>query len=284
MDNVRRILELSFYNLKKWIVNPRIYILFILISCYTHYILSPIAVFAKNVDIDVSPFVFPFFISSTYTGKLLLMGVVLLFCDAPFTEQDHPYIILRSGRRIWYLGQLIYILIGSAIYSLALILITVIVLLPNISLTLEWGKVITTLAQTNISYQYGIPVLFNKSIVLEFTPFMAMTIQFLLCWLTCVMLGNLLFFVNARISRAAGSIVTIALILLQVATELIGTAKASYFSPTAWISFSKLNVDGVSEYPTITYAISSLIILILILSVLSYLAVRRKDVEVLKSI
>lgn len=284
MDNIRKVFGVSFYNFKKWLINPRIYILFILVLCYTHYILSPVRDFAERVNIDVAPYIFPFFITSTYTGKLLLMGVVLLFCDAPFTEQDHPYIILRSGRKIWYLGQFLYILIGSAIYSFSLILITIIVLLPHISLTWEWGKVITTLAQTNIGYQYGIPVLFNKSIVLEYTPLMAMIIQFLLCWLTCTMLGNLLFFVNSRISRAAGSIVAIALVLLQVATELIGTAKASFFSPTAWISFSKLNVDGVSEYPSITYAISSLIILIIIFSVLSYLAVRKKDVEILKPI
>ena len=36
---------------------------------------------------------------------MLFLGVVLLFCDAPFIEDEQPYIMLRSGRRICSSGK-----------------------------------------------------------------------------------------------------------------------------------------------------------------------------------
>lgn len=56
---------------------------------------------------------------------MLFLGVVLLFCDAPFIEDEQPYIMLRSGRRIWFIGQMLYIVVASVLYLIVLYFISV---------------------------------------------------------------------------------------------------------------------------------------------------------------
>ena len=62
-------------------------------------------------------------------------GLILLLCDAPFIESDHPALLLRSGRRTWTAGQVLYIAGTSAVYFAVVYLLTVLVLLPHVALS-----------------------------------------------------------------------------------------------------------------------------------------------------
>ena len=69
--------------------------------------------FLFEVRYSITPYLFPFIMSDSNSVLLFTLGIVLLLCDAPFIEEDQPYIILRSGRKLWTLGQMLYMCIAT---------------------------------------------------------------------------------------------------------------------------------------------------------------------------
>ncbi|MDD3278592.1 MAG: hypothetical protein PHG16_06870 [Lachnospiraceae bacterium] len=283
MANLNRTLLIATYNIKKWFANPRIYVIVILLFFYVHFMESPIKIFSQNVHINLPPFLMPFLISSVYSGKILLLLLILLFCDAPFTEEEYPYIIMRSGRKRWYLGQIFYIYIAAAFYTLLIGIITALVLIPNLELMSDWGKVINTFAQTGIASQHGIVIPFDYAIIQSFSPIEAMGLQFILCELIFAMFGKLMFLLNTLTSRAVGAVVATGVVFFQIFAENI-SPKLTYFSPASWISLSFLSIDGTGRYPSLRYALIVLIILNIVLAIASLRVVLKSDIKVLKNI
>lgn len=283
MDNLKKVMKISFYNIKKWGINPRIYVILILLVCYIHFMEKPVKIFAENTNFNLSPYLFPFLISSGYSSKILLLLLIMLFCDAPFTECEYPYIVIRSGRKKWYLGQQLYICLASAIYMVLIIITSILVMLPNVSFELIWGKVINTFAQTGIAVQHGIVIPFDFYTVQKFSPIQAMVMQGLLCWLVFVMIGNVMFLINTITSRAFGALVATGIVFFQMFAENISIIW-TYFSPTSWMSLSFLSIDGIGTHPSLVYALFMLVILNISLALISYKVVSRKDIDILKNI
>lgn len=278
-----RPLKIAVYNIKKWCVNPRIYIIFVLLTCYIHYMEKPIKSFSEYVNINISPYLFPFLISSGYSSKIILLLLILLFCDAPFMENEYPYIAIRSGRKKWCQGQQAYIGIASAIYVIFIVMSTVIVMIPNISFEWGWGKVINTFAQTGTAAQKGIMIPFDFNIVQNYSPILIMMLQLLLCWLEFVTIGNLMFLLNILSSRATGAVVATGLVFFQIFAESIAVSW-TYFSPTSWMSLSFISINGIGERPSLSYALITLVAINLFLLAASFKIASRKDIEVLKNI
>ena len=133
MDKIREALFVSSNNFKKWAVNPRIYIVLLLLIGYITMMLNCVNDFCSKSGYKITPWVFPFFIAQPYSLLMILLGLILLFCDAPFMESEQPYIIMRSGREIWTAGQILYIVLSSAIFFAIVELLTILLLLPNLS-------------------------------------------------------------------------------------------------------------------------------------------------------
>lgn len=214
---------------------------------------------------------------------MLFLGVVLLFCDAPFIEDEQPYIMLRSGRRIWFIGQMLYIVVASVLYLIVLYFISVLVLLPHIEWSAEWGKLLSTFSQTSAAGQNGISIPFARVITARFDPIPAVLRCVVNGSLVATVLGMLMFFVNLNISRTAGGICGTALVLWNMVTY-----KTWYWfvniSPVSWVNLSRVDYDGSSIYPSLTYILLALLALFAVLSVTSWVTLRRRNIDVLKSV
>lgn len=53
--------------------------------------------------------------SSVMLSSLLL---ILLFADMPFISQATPYWLVRTKRKIWLAGQIIYVILATVIYNI----------------------------------------------------------------------------------------------------------------------------------------------------------------------
>ena len=133
--NIARIV--CFQNLRKWSSNYRVWVIAILLIILTHNFTKEIVDFAREINIDVSPWIFPFLFTQKFIKLLFFFPLILLFSDAPFIDDNQPYIIARSGRTSWSIGQIGYIFIASAVYFIFLMFLTVIINLPNIQFTTE---------------------------------------------------------------------------------------------------------------------------------------------------
>lgn len=131
MGKVFACFSITLHNFKKWAVNPRLYILLLIEVLYLHSRLSPVGELCARTGYKVTPYLLPFLLDEGSAVMMLFLGVVLLFCDAPFIEDEQPYIMLRSGRRIWFIGQMLYIVVASVLYLIVLYFISVLVLLER---------------------------------------------------------------------------------------------------------------------------------------------------------
>lgn len=277
MDKGNTFFRIAIYEIKKWKTNPKIIVLLLLSGMYIHYMLRPVAVFAKSVEICVSPFIFPFLMSSNYSIRIFSLMAVLLFCDAPFWDGAHLYIFMRSGRRKYYIGQQIYIFMAAGIFTIYLFGMTNLVLIPELGSELGWGKVINTFVQTGSAVRYGIAIPFDNSITANFSPCRAVVLEIFLCWLLFAFLGNLIYFFNMVILKPVGIIASVACILFQIIAEDI-SPEWVYVSPVSWVSLSTLDIMKVNNYPDLGYAFIALCGLNVLLGLMSAIYIKKHDV------
>lgn len=283
MDKLRLVLSIALHNFKKWTVNPRMYILLLMLVMYLYSRLSTINDFCAAFDYKIAPHILPFLMDEGNAVMLIMLGAVLLFCDAPFIESEQPYIIMRAGRRAWLCGQFVYILLASALYFLVVALLCMVILLPNLEFTAGWGKVINTFSQTTVAAQHRITIPFARAITNRFVPLEAVVRCFLNSWLVASMLGALMFFVNLNISRTAGAVSGAGLVLWNMVTYKTNPVAVN-FSPVSWVSLSRMDYDGSTAYPSNAYIWCLLVGLLLALIFCTWLTMRRRNIDVLKSV
>lgn len=280
MGNLLNCFRIAVNNFRKWRANPRYYILALLLLMFLNIFLAPVRRAASFVELPVSAWVFPFLMSNYYFLMIIMFGFVLFLCDAPFIDSEQAYLIIRSGKKTWLKGQLLYICLASAVYFLFVFLVSVILLLPNITFSADWGKLLRTLSQTDLSQQFEVSLGISYKIIRLYHPAAAMGISALMAWLVGVLFGVLLFVLNAFFSRAVGVIVTSGLVLLEIFARS-NPYRITYFSPVSWASLTILDTEGISKYPSLSYAIVCTLLLILILSAVSLQWAKKRDIKVL---
>ena len=282
MDNIRKTLHIAGNNFKKWKTNPRYYVILLFLLGYINMMVSPIRAFCQETGYNIHPYVFPFFLAEPYSLLMVLLGLILLFCDAPFIEDGHPYIIMRSGRKVWTCGQLVYIALASLAYFAIVLFLTVVSLLPYLTFATGWGKVINTLTQTSSSW-YQIPIPFDRSIVERLKPGQAFLIELFLCWLLGTALGYLMFIVNMRIGRNGGPIIAAAVAVFPLVVRR-SDWWLHYVSPASWVSLSVLNLSGSTTFPSFSYAVLALTIIIIAFASIAAASMAHRDVDILKTL
>lgn len=50
-------------------------------------------------------------------GRFWVLGYLLIIADAPFVRRNTYMLLYRSGRRVWNMGMLLYVLIQAFVYS-----------------------------------------------------------------------------------------------------------------------------------------------------------------------
>jgi len=281
MGKLIKIFSCSVQNLRKWSANPRIYVLSLLLIVFLGDSILPIAHFSSAVHVPATPWVFPYLALNQKVLLLLMLGIVLLFCDAPFIDAHQPYVIIRSGKRDWLLGQIVYIMLASALYFLFIALISVMMLLPNLTFSSEWGKILGTLALTDAGTQFNVALPISYQLQLTYTPIAAMAWSLLLNWLVGTFLGLLMFVLNMRLTRELGAVVAAALVFLQYFCFDANGFFLWHLSPVSWASLGNLDTTHTSALPSLTYAVSVLIGLNLMLILLAVLFFRKKNIDVL---
>lgn len=282
MGSIRIAFAVCRQDFRRWASNPRIYVIAILLALFINSLTRPIANLCYSVKIAISPWVFPFITGDFNILPILMFGVVLLFCDAPFLDNSQPYIIARCGKKAWLAGQFLYIFFATVVYFLYVILLTIVNLLPVMRWQTGWGKIISTLCMTDAGRQFQ-TMTFRQEIFQYYTPLQAMGLSFLMAVLVGTFLGLLIFTINLKLSRIIGAIIASAPALL-VDTIFFNEFYFIYYSPVAWASLAKLDPTGTQLLPTVGYAVFWLMVLILVLCVVSFIFMRKKEIEVLPQI
>lgn len=278
---VKKIFCIAMYSIRQWITNPRIICLFVLMSAFVWNDFEVIGDLTGRTGIKTNPLIFPFFSSDPVKQLILLAGIVFLFSDAPFINKNQPYIILRSKRISWVLGQILYIVMASAIYFLFLMLVSILVLLPYATFaTNGWGKIIHTLAQTDAGAQIKLQFGITKEITTFYSPFEAFGLSFLLHWGAACFLGLILFVINLNFNRMLGLVGGGVILFFDLLVTNMLSPTFYHFSPVSLSRLSVLDPMGVSLFPNLTYPFVFFSVSIVVLSALLIVSIKKVSIEI----
>ena len=125
-------------------------LLFVLLQLVImHFYIKNILSFSEAVNYPVSIWIFPFLFQNVYVQFIYGISVVYFFSTVPFFQYSQLYTVIRQGRKRWLIGKSLRILLSSFFLVFIDFLISVIILLPKIEITNDWGKVLYSLAMTN---------------------------------------------------------------------------------------------------------------------------------------
>ena len=134
-------------HFRKWPRSPRIWMVFLIMMTYcTPYFTTTIRQFCQDYDAACTGWLLPLALTVENRRLWIMLLPMLLFCDAPFLDEQQPFLIVRTGRLRWGAGQILYIFAASAVFYLVSFLIMALMLLPYLEFSLDWGKVIRTLS------------------------------------------------------------------------------------------------------------------------------------------
>lgn len=293
MDDFQNILRVCKNSFLKWHKNIRVILVFLLIAIFMFSSVQGVKKLAIDQNMAVTPWVFPFLFKISYNQVLFFLPLIFLFCDAPFFDEQFPYICMRAKRPVWAKGQVLYIFLASLLFTAALYFFSILFLIPNLSFSLEWGKIIRMLSMGSISSQefistYGMGIGVSASILSNYMPLQATAISLLLTWLDCVFLGLLMFLVNLRFPRGLGAIIASIFVCFTFFVSQFSNGFSSqyiyYFSPVSWSNLENIKIRETEIRPTFTYAVCVLFALIVILSFTAVHAMKNRDIEVLPEV
>ncbi|WP_310603845.1 hypothetical protein [Anaerosporobacter sp.] len=243
-------------------------ILCILLYQYTQETMS----FANTVGYKVAPWFLPF-ITSTRMLKVFVLTLYIPFvCTVPRITIIHDYIIIRSKHLPYYLGQCLYIVFTAIVYSFLVMFLPIILNLTHMEWNADWGKVIGTLSEPNLSVLNLETLHYSSSIVKHFTPLQAMFHSYCLMALSLLLIGLLVYIFNMITPKFhAGILVGTFFILFDffLATDIV-YARWLWFSPLSWSKLSIIDFKHTTRNPTFTYCYRFCIIGIILSLVILY--------------
>lgn len=202
MKQLKHVISIAGYNFRLWRGNPRIIITFALtfIMCF---LLSDKAVRFAEEHNTTMQLVETFIWSFGDSNSILLSSVllVMLFADMPFLSSGTPLYLVRTSRRAWITGQVIYTIAATAIYLLFVLVSTALLSLSQSFVANMWSPTAAILGYTNAGKRVAIPALV-KTLEMSW-PYQSMASIFgLMLGYTGVMVMTMLV-CNLRFGQAA---------------------------------------------------------------------------------
>lgn len=278
------VIRIALCNIKKWAVTPRIYIVPILLIIFINMSVNPVLNVSFKLGEAVSPWIFPFILNDEYMVSMIFFTLILLLCDAPFISEEHTFMVIRSGKTKFYTAQILYIMLACAIFVVTAVTATILLLLPNLTYTDDWGKILGTLAQTTLNSQTEVPLNINYSIMINYSPIEAMLICSFMMWIIAVFIGVIMCLLNSLINRFLGTIIAIILVLMQFGISFFYGSSGYWFTPTSWVKLSIINITGEGTSPPLLYCITILLAGIIIMSAITIIVNRKRELKIYSKI
>lgn len=258
MKYIKQIIKICMLNFIKWSSDYRIWTIGILLVILTHESIRDLALIGEKLGVKSTMWYFPFLYCQYHMKLIFTLPLLVLFCNAPFTNKNTLFIISRSGKQKWLSGQLLYIVLSAAAYYGFILLCTVILSLPYAEITADWGKLISTLAYTETAASMGYYFIEVPAYVLTyFTPLQAIWFTFLLSWLTAILIGMIICSLNiltgTKYIGTAVSGIIIVFSCFVAASDKNGLVR---FSPSSWNTLNNIDVGGLTSFPDFYYCVT----------------------------
>lgn len=203
MKKIKQAFSVAAYNFRQWRGNPRIIVTFALafILCF---LLSDKAVnFAveHNTTMQlVEAFIWTF--SDSNSILLSSMLLVLLFADMPFLSSGTPFYLVRTSRKVWVTGQMLYTIAATLLYLLFILASTALICARQSFSANMWSPTAAILGYSGAGQAVALPALV-KTLEMSW-PYQCMATIFLLMLGYALTMVFIMLMFNLRYGPAAG--------------------------------------------------------------------------------
>lgn len=277
-QNLRCIFGIALRNIRSWVQNFRMLMLLLLLCASVSQFCSEINSFSISINAQTNILaILPYMYSSNkpYFRLLIQLGIILMFSNAPFKNDNSLFCVMRTGYKKWCIGQILYIIFASLIYVFSLFLLTNLFCIQTLGYSFSWGKTFATLRFTT-NFVYPI----TEKIQLLYSPLEAFLHTVFLIFMLSVYFGLLIFLMSNLLGKASGLILSAALVLLGLMPDFCSApALIAKISPCSLTQISLLDKTEMTLYPSIAYAYTVLGVLIVALLAANILVYSSKKVR-----
>jgi len=274
MVDIKHAFRFALYDLKKWRRNPRIIIGFILLLLLCLTITDKYISYAVSMGMNIQmfePFIYMF--TNNYSMIYLSLLILLVFNDVPFLENGLPYYLIRSNRKSWVVGQLLYIAIASVI----MITFSLVVCMLGGSHYAFVGDMWSEAAVfiSNGGAQDSMDSI-SMVLLVNSTPIIATANIYGLVLLYTLLIGSILFTANLIRSKYMGTlIVGFSIFFGSISAARWLGSHFVWFSILVHANYATHNFDKSVALPSALASFTIFICLILALSIISYFKSRK---------
>lgn len=209
MKKIRQAFSIAGYNFRLWRRNPRIVVTFSLTFILCFLLTDKAVRFAVEHNTTLQ-LVETFIWSFGDSNSILLSStmLVMLFADMPFLSAGTPFYLIRTDRKTWITGQVIYILAATGVYLLFVLLSTILLSMKYAFPGNMWSPTAAILGYTNAGERVAIPALV-KTLEMSW-PYESMVSIFLLMLGYSGVMVMIMLVCNLRYGQAAGVVSVLA--------------------------------------------------------------------------
>jgi len=245
---------------------------FILALAAVYEIAHPLRELGAKYSIPVNGFSAAFIWSDMFTVFILFLGVFIMFCDLPFKDNQQMFLLSRSGKRVWIFSQVLYVIFMSFVYTAFIFVCFCVYLIPDLAFDVKsWGKIMRSVAATNIGNSVDLRISMTTSVLEDFAPLEGFLYAFGTAFGAAVILGLIMLCLNLIVKHNSGIVVSGGLIFVYM-FGYMGFSGFTwfYFSPLNWCSLKTADKNGISGSPDVSWVIAALCIIFAVENAVMY--------------
>lgn len=270
-------------NFRQWVISPKNLAALLCLTLYTYDQLHGMTNFARAFDCKITPWLLPFFLCTVHRFLPVMLLFLLLISDAPFRTRQQAFIIMRTGKRVWLRGQLLYLLLVSIGYTALIWLFSWMWYLPELTWEAAWGNAMRTASQGIDPAIFGVYLNFPYRIIKNSNPIIVSLWCCVVMILVLYMLGVIMAACNLWSKKGMGAVITSALVGISLIPEFFigdpGIIKMTiWLSPVSWMDRALMG-NSSQNLPSYAFGIWMPALIGIILSAILILTIGKCSVE-----
>lgn len=168
MYKIRQTFTFAFHNFRSWQRSPQIWLAFGLGFTACFLLSDKVMVFASTHNSALQlfePFIWTF--GDATSILLITLCLLLLFADLPNLGNEVPFLLVRTSRLCWMMGQVLYIMLATMFYVLYVFLSTCFLCSVKSYTANLWSDTAAILGYSSIGEEIAVPA-FVKVLELSF--------------------------------------------------------------------------------------------------------------------
>ena len=202
---MKQVLGIVHYNFFGYFRNPKVIFTFLLEFVLSFLLTGRIMVVMENYDTPVQavePFLWTFGDGTAVLLSSLLL--LLLFSDLPKMTPVTPYQLIRTTKKKWLLGQFIYIILVTALYTVLMLLFTSVLCMKDSYPGNLWSETAAMLGYSELGKNLQVPS--TVRVMESISPYGCMLQVFLLLFCYSLTLGFVILVGNLYKGKTKGMV------------------------------------------------------------------------------